>query len=218
MSREETIEFIKEHKVCVICRGLYGDVLIKTIGALREGGVRLVEVTFDQADPDAVEKTSGAIRTIKEAYPDMKIGSGTVTKIEHVIATKEAGGEFCLSPNTDADVINATKAAGLVSIPGAMTATEIIRAHQLGADIVKVFPAGFLGTGYIKDMRGPINNVLFLATAGVNEENFKSFLDAGYIGAGISSRLIDKKVIAAGDFAELTRRAKVFCQIAAEAK
>ena len=74
----EIVEFIAKHKVVVICRGLYDNELIKTIRALYDGGIRVVEVTFDQADPDAVEKTCGAIRTIKEHFPQMKVGSGEV--------------------------------------------------------------------------------------------------------------------------------------------
>ena len=212
----EVVKFIEDNKVLVICRGYYGDQLLKVIGALHEGGIRMAEVTFDQADPDAIEKTSGAIRLIKENFPDMKVGSGTVTCIEHVHATKEAGGEFCLSPNVNVDVIKETKKLGLISIPGALTPSEILHAHNAGADIVKIFPAGWLGLKYLKDIKGPINHVKFLAAAGVNEENFAEFLQAGYCSAGISGRLLDKKVIAEGNFEELTRRAKVFTQIAKE--
>ena len=213
---EDIVKFIEEHKVLVICRGMYGEDLFKLISALHKGGIKMVEVTFDQADPDAIEKTTSAIRLIKENFPDMKVGSGTVTKVAHVIATKEAGGEFCLSPHVDKEVIRATKEAGMVSIPGALTPTEIIEAHDAGADIVKIFPAGWLGLRYLKDIKGPINNVKFLAAAGVNEENFADFLQAGYCSAGISGRLLDKKVIAAGDYDELTRRAKVFTDIASK--
>ena len=145
----EIVEFIAKHKVVVICRGLYDNALLKTIRALYDGGIRVVEVTFDQADPDAVEKTCGAIRTIKEHFPQMKVGSGTVTCVKHVLATKKAGGEFCLSPDVNTEVIRATKEAGLISIPGAMTSTEILQAHNAGADIVKIFPAGWLGLSYL---------------------------------------------------------------------
>ncbi len=212
------VDFICEHKVVVICRGVYGKELIQTIDALYKGGVRLVEVTFDQKDPNGIEKTMGAIQTIKENFPEIKVGAGTVTKIEHVEATKQAGGEFCLSPDVNVDVIQATKQAGLVSIPGAMTPTEILKAHHAGADMVKIFPAGYLGLNYLKDIKGPINHVKFLAAAGVKEENFKEFLEAGYSAAGISTRLIDKKVIADKNFEELTNRAKVFTEIAHSVK
>lgn len=212
----EVVQFIEDNKVMVICRGLYNEDLMKVVDALYAGGVRLAEVTFDQNYPDAVEKTSGAIRQLKEKYPDMKVGSGTVTSVEQVKATKEAGGEFCLSPNVNVEVIKATKEEGLVSIPGALTPTEILQAHEAGADIVKIFPAGWLGLRYLKDIKGPINHVKFLAAAGVNEENFADYLKAGYCAAGISGRLLDKKVIEQQNYAELTRRAQVFTKIAEE--
>ena len=212
----EVVQFIEDNKVMVICRGLYNEDLMKVVDALYAGGVRLAEVTFDQNDPDAVEKTSGAIRQLKEKYPDMKVGSGTVTSVEQVKATKEAGGEFCLSPNVNVEVIKATKEEGLVSIPGALTPTEILQAHEAGADIVKIFPAGWLGLRYLKDIKGPINHVKFLAAAGVNEENFADYLKAGYCAAGISGRLLYKKVIEQQNYAELTRRAQVFTKIAEE--
>lgn len=212
----EVVQFIEDNKVMVICRGLYNEDLMKVVDALYAGGVRLAEVTFNQNDPDAVEKTSGAIRQLKEKYPDMKVGSGTVTSVEQVKATKEAGGEFCLSPNVNVEVIKATKEEGLVSIPGALTPTEILQAHEAGADIVKIFPAGWLGLRYLKDIKGPINHVKFLAAAGVNEENFADYLKAGYCAAGISGRLLDKKVIEQQNYAELTRRAQVFTKIAEE--
>jgi len=212
----DIVDFFGRHKVLVIVRGLYGDKLLSVIDALYKGGIMMAEVTFDQADPNAIEKTSDAIKLIKNNFPKMRAGSGTCTSISQVIATKEAGGEYCLSPHVDLQVIRATKEANLASIPGAMTPSEIIKANHAGADIVKIFPAGWLGLHFIKDIRGPINNVKFLAAAGVNEDNFGEFLDSGYFCAGISSRLVDKKVIAEKNYDELTRRAKVFVKIAGE--
>ena len=212
----DEIKFIEDNKVMVICRGLYDEDLIKVMDALYAGGIRLAEVTFDQNDLDTVKKTAAAIRQLKEKYPDMKVGSGTVTSEEQVKATKEAGGEFCLSPNVNVEVIKATKKEGLVSIPGALTPTEILQAHEAGADIVKIFPAGWLGLRYLKDIKGPINHVKFLAAAGINEENFADFLKAGYCAVGISGRLFDSKVIEQQDYAELTRRAQIFVKIAKE--
>lgn len=212
----EVVRFIEDHKTLVICRGIYGDDLLRLITALHAGGIMMAEVTFDQADPSAISKTGQAIKMLKENFPDMKIGSGTVTCVEHVVATKEAGGEFCLSPNVNLEVIKKSKELGLVSIPGALTPTEILQAHDTGADIVKVFPAGWLGLKYLKDVKGPINHVKFMAAAGVNEENYADFLKAGYCSAGISGRLLDKEMIAQENYAELTRRAQVFTKIAKE--
>ncbi len=209
-----TLEFIQENKVITICRKVYGEDLLRLAAALYEGGVKLIEVTFDQADPDCVEKTAEAIRSLCAAFGDrMMFGAGTVLTREQVKAAAEAGARYIISPNTDASVILFTKELGLVSIPGAMTPSEIITAHNLGADIVKLFPSGYLGFRYIKDILAPISHVKLCATGGVNEENWGEYLDLGFAGAGISGRLCDKKCIAAGDFAEITRRAKVFMDI-----
>lgn len=213
---DNVVEFIEQNKVVVICRGLYGEGLNRLITALHEGGVRLVEVTFDQADPDAVQKTGEAIRMICHNFPDMMVGSGTATCVAHVQATKEAGGVFVLSPNVNPEVIRETKKLGMVSIPGTLTPTEILQAIDAGADIIKVFPAGWLGLRYFKDIKGPINHAKFMAAAGVNEENFAEYLEAGYCSAGISGRLLDKEVIKRGDYEELTARARTFVKIAQE--
>ena len=209
-----TLEFIQENKVITICRKVYGEDLLRLAAALYEGGVKLIEVTFDQADPDCVEKTAEAIRSLCAAFGDrMMFGAGTVLTREQVKAAAEAGARYIISPNTDAAVILFTKELGLVSIPGAMTPSEIITALNLGADIVKLFPSCYLGFRYIKDILAPISHVKLCATGGVNEENWGEYLDLGFAGAGISGRLCDKKCIAAGDFAEITRRAKVFMDI-----
>lgn len=209
-----TLEFITENKVITICRKVYGEDLMKLADALYEGGVKLIEVTFDQADPDCIAKTSECIRALCERFGDrMMFGAGTVLTPEQVKAAAAAGARYIISPNVDADVIKATKELGLVSMPGAMTSSEILTAHKLGADIVKLFPSGYLGFGYIKDILGPISHVKLCATGGVTEETWGKYLDFGFVGAGISGRLCNKDCIAAGDFAEITRRAKAFMDI-----
>lgn len=211
----EILDFILKNKVITICRKVYGDDLMNLAKALTEGGVKMIEVTFDQEDPDCVRKTSEAISTLKDYFKnEMHFGAGTVLNTEQVEAAYAAGAKYIIAPNVNLDVIRRTKELGLISIPGAMTPSEVMTAYDNGADIVKLFPANYLGFSYIKDLRAPINHVKLLATGGVTEENFEAFLKAGLIGAGVSSRLCDKKLIAAGDFAEITRRAKVFSQIA----
>lgn len=209
-----TLDFISQNKVITICRRVYGEDLLKLADALYAGGIKMIEVTFDQADPDCIEKTSECIRTLCDRFGDkMMFGAGTVLNAEQVEAAAKAGARYIISPNVDADVIAKTKELGLVSMPGAMTPSEILTAHKLGADIVKLFPAGYLGFGYIKDILGPISHVKLCATGGVTEENWGKYLEFGFAGAGISGRLCDKKCIAAGDFEEITRRAKVFMDI-----
>lgn len=210
------LNLILEKKIITIVRGTYGDDLRKLAHALYDGGIRFMEVTFDQKDPDCIAKTAGAISMLNAEFAgcDFYAGAGTVLTKEQVKAASDAGASYIISPNTNPEVIRYTKELGLVSIPGAMTPTEILLAHDCGADIVKLFPAATLGLKYVKDILAPISHVAIIATAGITEENFAEFLKLGLKGAGISGRLTDKKLIAAGDWEEFTRRAKAFVDIA----
>lgn len=212
-----TYDFILNNKVVTIVRRLYGDELYHLAEAICEGGVRMIECTFDQQDPCCSEKTAEAISELCKRFgSDMMFGAGTVLTPEQVQTAADAGAKYIISPNVSSAVIERTKELGLVSIPGAMTPTEILTAHDLGADIVKLFPATTLGFKYIKDILAPITHVKLMATGGVTEENFAQYLSLGFAGAGISGRLTDKKLIAAGDYKEITNRAKTFVEISKE--
>lgn len=207
-------KLIVDKKIIVICRKLYGDELLKTADALFEGGIRLLEITFDQSDIESLKKTSAAIETLVSRFDGrLQVGAGTVLSRTQVSAAKDSGANYIISPNTDSDIIAFTKAQGLVSIPGAMTPSEIISAHNAGADFVKIFPATSLGFHYIKDILAPINHLKLIATGGVTEENFSKYLELGFTGAGISGRLTDKSLIEAGQYEELTSRARSFVSI-----
>lgn len=210
-----TAEYIEKYKVICICRRIYGEDLLRLARALNKGGVRMMEVTFDQADPDGIRKTAEAIRMLKREMKDsMKFGAGTVLNCEQVQAAFDAGAEYIISPNTNEAVIRRTRELGMVSMPGAMTPTEILQAHDAGANFVKLFPTGWLGLKYLKDIMGPINHIKLIATGGITEENFGEFLKAGMVGAGVSSRLVDKKLREQGNYEELTARARKFTEIA----
>lgn len=211
----DMINYIEKYKIICICRKVYGEELCKLAQAMYDGGVRLMEVTFDQADPDCRQKTAQAIRMVNEAFGGrMRFGAGTVLNREQVDAAKDAGAEYIISPNTNEEVIGYTKKLGLVSIPGAMTPSEILTAHNAGADFVKLFPTVYLGLSYLKDIKGPINHVKLLGTGGLTEENLKDYLDMGMVGAGISGRLVDSELRKKNDYEALTRRAAAFMAIA----
>ncbi|MDN6161827.1 bifunctional 4-hydroxy-2-oxoglutarate aldolase/2-dehydro-3-deoxy-phosphogluconate aldolase [Tetragenococcus halophilus] len=210
-------EYIEKNKIIAIVRGTYGKELINLVSALEKGGVKLVEVTFDQSDPECLMKTSEAITILVEKFAGkMKIGAGTVLNEEQVETAHRAGAEYIISPNTNQQVIKKTKELKLVSIPGALTPSEILEAHEMGADFVKIFPAGAHDLKYIKDIRGPINHIKILATAGVTPDNLEDYLNVGFSGAGISGYLTDKKLITAGKFEMLTEHAKELMAIASD--
>ncbi|WP_373135454.1 bifunctional 4-hydroxy-2-oxoglutarate aldolase/2-dehydro-3-deoxy-phosphogluconate aldolase [Enterococcus durans] len=213
----EMNDFIEKNKVIAICRGTYGEKLINLVSALNDGGVKLVEITFDQGDPECLTKTPKAIASlVKEFGNEVKIGAGTVLSIEQVEAAHQAGAEYIISPNTNSSVIKRTKELDMVSMPGALTPSEIISANEAGADFVKVFPVRALGIGYIKDILGPINHIKLVATAGVTPDNLQDYLDLGFSGAGISGYLTDKRLIDTGDFATITKHALEMMSIVRE--
>lgn len=215
MSREEVIKTIEEKKIIVITRGIYGEELKKLAGAMVDGGISCFEITYDQTDPNTKETIKENIQMLNEAYGDvLTLGIGTVLTTDQVVSAKQAGAKFIVSPNFNEEVVKETLKQGLVSMPGCMTPTEICAADEAGADFIKLFPAGTLGIKYCKDIYAPIHHVKYVATVSVTEETFEEYLKLGFAGAGISSRLIDKKLREEGNYAELTRRAKAFVEIA----
>ena len=207
--RDQVIQAIETEKVIAIVRGVSPDQCMRVADALYAGGIRLMEVTFDQKNPASFRTTADAIAAIGKAYEGrMLVGAGTVTTTELVELTAEAGGKYVISPDVNVDVIRRTRELGMVSLPGAMTPTEVMTAHRAGADFVKLFPAGNLGTAYVKAVRAPISHVKLLAVGGINEDNVADFLRAGMVGAGVGGNLANKKWIEAGDFGKITETAR----------
>ncbi len=206
-----TIDLIGTHKLIAIVRGLSGEILLKTAEALYEGGVRLLEVTFDQTEKISHAETAASIRSLCRKFEGkMCIGAGTVMTEEQVTIAAEAGARYMISPDTNESVIRKTKELGLVSIPGALTPTEVATAAAYGADFVKLFPAGDLGLAYIKSVRAPLAHIPMMAVGGVTVGNIRSFMDAGLAGVGIGSAIVDKNLIRKGDFAGLASLARAF--------
>ena len=140
--------------------------------------------------------------------PDMLVGAGTVTTPELVTRTRDAGGQFIISPDTNPAVIARTRELELVSMPGAMTPSEILAAHAAGADLVKLFPAAALGPAYLKAVRSPISHVRIMAVGGINEKNAAEFLKAGAVGLGVGGNLANRQWIADGAFEKITQTAQ----------
>ena len=211
--REQIIQKVLDKKIVAIVRGVYGEDCIKLAQALYEGGIELLEVTFDQSKPEAFSRTSDTIRELVNRLGDKMIfGAGTVTSLELLELAKNAGARFIVSPDTNEAVIKGTVAAGMVSMPGALTPTEIITAYNWGADFVKLFPAGTFGTAYFKAVTAPLNHIRLLAVGGVNEKNVGEYLAAGAVGAGVGGNLVNKTWIANGEFDKITALAREFME------
>lgn len=207
--RQETIRAVEAEKVIAIVRGAAPEQCLKVAQALYDGGIRLMEVTYNQKDPASWQATADAIGAIaKEFEGRMLVGAGTVTNTELVEMTAKAGGRFIISPDCNPDVIRRTRELDMVSMPGALTPTEVMQAHHAGADFVKLFPIGNLGVAYAKAVMAPISHVKLMAVGGVNETNVADYLKAGMVGAGIGGNLANKKWIEEGRYDLITETAR----------
>ena len=213
MCNTELLSCLRQDKLIAICRGAEGESLLSLAAAIRDGGIRFIEVTFQQEREDCADLARQNIKALCD-MPGIIPGAGTVLSPDQVRAAYEAGAKYIVSPNTDPAVIAETKRLGLVSIPGALTPSEIMADHNAGADLVKLFPTATMGLKYFKDLRAPLSHIGLVVTAGITPDNLGDYLKAGAFAAGISSPLCDKELIAAGDFAEITRRARAFRGIA----
>jgi 2-dehydro-3-deoxyphosphogluconate aldolase/(4S)-4-hydroxy-2-oxoglutarate aldolase len=204
----DTLNFIKENKLVAIARKVRVEDIVNTAKALYDGGIRLMEITFNQESSNCIEDTVSSIRAVKEALGNrMCVGAGTVITIEQAEAAKEAGADFALAPNTDPDVIGRIKELGMVAVPGAMTPSEIVLAWRSGADIVKLFPANNLGLDYVKAIKGPIGHIPLMAVGGINNSNVSTYLSHGFCSCGIGSCLVRNDLISSGDFDSLRKLA-----------
>jgi len=212
--RDQIIEKIQRDKFIAIVRGVYDEDCLNLAKALHAGGINLLEVTFDQKDAAERQRACETVRLlVKELGGEMTFGNGTVTTVEMVEMAKAAGAQFIVSPDTCEEVIRATVAADMVSIPGALTPTEVANAHRFGADFVKLFPASTMGAAYVKAICAPLSHVRILAVGGVDEKNIKGFMAAGAVGAGVASCLFKKEWIKAGDWQRITDATNAFVSL-----
>lgn len=199
-------EQITRHKIIAILRGAPPADVVQIATALYEGGIRLLEITMNSEKPlQAIEEVAAKLGDT------MIIGAGTVLDAATAADAVSAGARFILSPIVKEPVIAATKKLGVVSIPGAYTATEIYTAYEAGADIVKVFPA--TSPSYIKDMSGPLPHIPLLPTGGITLDNIRDYLNTGAVGFGVGSSLVNiKQKITAAGIDHLRELARQFVQ------
>jgi 2-dehydro-3-deoxyphosphogluconate aldolase/(4S)-4-hydroxy-2-oxoglutarate aldolase len=197
---------ILEYKIVAILRGIKPDDVIHVATALYKGGIRLIEVTLNSEDA-----LSGIELLNKSLGDSMMIGAGTVLNKEKARAAIQSGAKFLISPNMDSEVIKITKAHGLISIPGAYTATEVVQAHEYGGDIIKVFPVP--NPDYLKSLHAPLNHIRMMAVGGINLDNIKQYKAAGAVAFGIGSSLVESSAVIDEQYLkQLTEKARDYIQ------
>lgn len=206
---ETTQEIIERVGLIPVLRAKNTKQAIAVVQAMMAGGVTVVEVTM--TCPDAEE----ILRTLKQEHGDkLLLGSGTVTTAKEAEATIAAGAEFVVSPSLHPDVIAATKAAGKLSVPGALSPTEVVTAYRAGADYVKIFPCSAVGGApYLKALLAPFPFLKLIPTGGVTLQTAESFIKAGARALGVGSDLVNLAAIDEGRPEAITEAAKAYLEV-----
>ncbi|CAN5586537.1 bifunctional 4-hydroxy-2-oxoglutarate aldolase/2-dehydro-3-deoxy-phosphogluconate aldolase [soil metagenome] len=172
--------------------------------ALARGGVRTLEITLTV--PGAID----AIRSMSKSLPEgVLLGAGTVLDGPTAHEVIDAGASFVVAPVLNAGTIEACRERDIPVMPGCFTPTEMLQAWQLGADVIKVFPATTLGPGYFKDVRAPLPQLKLMPTGGVTPENAGDWIRAGAVALGIGSALVDNQAVASGDYGRIEHAARL---------
>ncbi len=213
MTREAQLQRVLAAGIVAVVRAPDSRQLVDVARALLEGGVEVMEITFTV--PNALE----VIRQVQAEIGDrILLGAGTVLDPETARAALLAGAEFIVAPTLNLDVIRLCRRYDKLVMPGAFTPTEILRAWEAGADIVKVFPADVGGPNYLKAIRGPLPQVRLMPTGGVDLQTAAAFLKAGACCLGIGSQLVDPKAVAEQNFARIRDLARQYVAIVKQAR
>jgi 2-dehydro-3-deoxyphosphogluconate aldolase/(4S)-4-hydroxy-2-oxoglutarate aldolase len=212
MMQSETKQWIERLGIVPVLRARSAKEGHALVDALMAGGITVMEVTMTV--PGAV----GLLRELKKEHGDkLLLGSGTVTDAAQAEETIDSGAEFVVSPSFHPEVVAKTKQMGKVSIPGALTPTEVITAWRAGADYVKIFPCSAVGGApYLKALLAPFPELQLIPTGGVTLQTAADFLKAGARALGVGTDLVNPKAIEEGKPEKVTETARAYVEIVAK--
>jgi 2-dehydro-3-deoxyphosphogluconate aldolase/(4S)-4-hydroxy-2-oxoglutarate aldolase len=204
MNKEEVRARIEEIGIVPAIRVSSTEEARFAAAAVSSGGIPIVEITMTV--PEACE----LIQDMVTNAPDIIVGAGTVLDPVTAHRCLEAGAQFLTSPGLDLSIVELTEKAGVVTMPGALTPSEVTAAWRAGVDFIKVFPCSQVGgAGYIRALKGPFPNASFVAAGGVTQQTASDLIRAGATALGIGSDLIPREAIRhrrAEQIVELARR------------
>ena len=196
------LQLLTEHKAIAVIRSERMDLAYNMAHAVSEGGIKLIEITWNSDRPAQL------INRLRAELPHCTIGVGTILNLQQLREAVTAGAQFAFAPHFNPDLLNAClNHYQIPFVPGVFTPTEMVNAWQQGAKVLKIFPIKSLGGAeYIKCLQGPLDRIALIPTGGVTVENARTMLDAGAIAVGISSNLFPKDAIALQDWLTITIR------------
>jgi 2-dehydro-3-deoxyphosphogluconate aldolase/(4S)-4-hydroxy-2-oxoglutarate aldolase len=190
VTKQQVVALIKEVGIIPAIRVASADDALFATEAVAGAGIPLVELTMTV--PDA----PGVIRRIRRELPDIVVGAGTVLDLASARISLDAGAMFLTSTGVVPEVAQFAAAAELVSIPGALTPTEVLLAQRLGADFIKIFPCAQLGgPHYIRALKGPFPHAAFIASGGVNQQNVEHYILCGATALGVGEHIVPHNAV-----------------------
>jgi 2-dehydro-3-deoxyphosphogluconate aldolase / (4S)-4-hydroxy-2-oxoglutarate aldolase len=208
MTIDEVILRIGEIGIVPVVRAASVDEATRAVEAICAGGIPVVEITMTV--PNAVS----VIREVAKQYgTKVLIGAGTVTTAEQAESCLRAGAEFLVSPGLSAPVLSVARASEKLAIPGALTPTEVMNAHDHGARLVKIFPCGNVGgSKYLRSLKAPFPSAQLIPTGGVNAANAADFIAAGAFALGVGADLVDATALREGNLEKISAAAQELVQ------
>src|SRR5580698_8110674 len=214
MTIEEVIRRISEIGIVPVVRAATVEDATRAVEAICAGGIPILEITMTV--PNAISVIRHVVR---EHGSTALIGAGTVTTGEQAEQCIRAGAEFLVSPGLSTHVLAVAQACAKLAIPGALTPTELMHAHENGAKLIKIFPCGNVGgSKYLQSLRGPFPNVALIPTGGVNASNAAEFIAAGAFALGVGADLVDVVALRAGHPEKITQSARELVHAVAKAR
>ena len=212
MQENLVIQRLIDTGIVAVIRAETADAAINIAKACLQGGITAIEVTFTVPDADQV------ILTLAKTFDEqtLLIGAGTVLDAQTARQAVKAGARFIVSPGFDSKTGKQCRKLDTPYLPGCLTITEIIRASQAGASIIKLFPGSAVGPGYVKAVRGPLPDIRLMPTGGVSLDNIEAWFQAGVVAVGIGGELTGKA--ASGDYAGVTEQARRFVEAVKKAR
>lgn len=212
-SKETTLNRLRDLGLVAVIRGPSPELTVRMVEALVAGGVLGIEITY--TTPNATE----VVRSLDRAFGDViLLGMGTLTDPAQAAEARDAGARYLVSPITDEKLGRAMVATGLPVMIGALTPTEVFRAHQIGSDVVKLFPGSAVGPDYVKALRGPFPHIPIMPTGGVDENNVADWFKAGVFAVGAGSQLSPAGLAKEGKFDVIQAIARRFAAAVEAAK
>lgn len=199
-------QLFDEMPIVGIMRNYPSETIKQIIPSYLKAGLNTLEITMNSHNAEEM------IYYLSKEYPNMNIGAGTVCEMRQLIDALNWGASFIVTPILNEEVIKFCKNNKVPIFPGAMTPTEIYRAWKLGATAVKIFPSAMFGPAYVKEIKGPLNDIKLLPTGGVTLNNIQEFFKNGASGVGMGGSLFDAQLIADQNYDGLYHHFALYAQ------